>query len=215
MSGRRRWLAPYVATLFAMIALQMSNLGFSPLLPAIRGAFHMSFAQMGLFAGMYGLLSVVWSVPAGLLAKRFGEKVILASGLGTVAIGLAALSQAPGFVTAFGARALWLTGYRFSFVCVMVAVALTCPPAVRGADMGILGAVSAFASVIGAPLGGIIGRDFGWRNGILSYAGVALAGALIFIIFYRTQVDDAVSPPLKDGKVSSAPFRMPLVWSLA
>jgi predicted MFS family arabinose efflux permease len=110
MSAERRWLAPYVATLFAMIALQMSNLGFSPLLPAIRGAFHMSFAQMGLFAGMYGLLSVVWSVPAGLLAKRFGEKVILASGLGTVAIGLAALSLAPGFVTAFGARALWLTG---------------------------------------------------------------------------------------------------------
>jgi predicted MFS family arabinose efflux permease len=67
-----------------MLALQMSNLGFSPLLPAIRGAFHMSFAQMGLFAGMYGLLSVLWSVPAGLLAKRFGEKVVLAAGLGTV-----------------------------------------------------------------------------------------------------------------------------------
>jgi len=26
----------------------MSNLGFSPLLPSIRGAFHISFAQMGL-----------------------------------------------------------------------------------------------------------------------------------------------------------------------
>ena len=102
MNTRRPWLAPYVATLFAMLALQMSNLGFSPLLPAIRGAFHMSFAQMGLFAGMYGLLSVLWSVPAGLLAKRFGEKVILAAGLGTVAVGLAALSLAPSFVTAMG-----------------------------------------------------------------------------------------------------------------
>ncbi len=213
MTAERRWLAPYVATLFAMIALQMSNLGFSPLLPAIRGAFHMSFAQMGLFAGMYGLLSVVWSVPAGLLAKRFGEKVILASGLGTVAIGLAALSQAPGFVTAFGARALWLTGYRFTFVCVMVAVALTCPPAVRGASMGILGAVSAFASVIGAPLGGIIGRDFGWRNGILSYAGVALAGALVFIVFYRSNPDIPRRPV--HGEVAASAFRSPLLWSLA
>src|ERR1700733_14909572 len=188
MSGRR-WLAPYAATLFAMLALQMSNLGFSPLLPAIRGAFHMSFAQMGLFAGMYGLLSIAWSVPAGLLAKRLGEKVVLAAGLVTVAIGLAALSLAPGFAAAFGARAVWLSGYRFSFVCVMVAVALTCPPAIRGASMGILGAVSAFASVIGAPLGGIVGRDFGWRNGILAYAGVALAGALVFIVFYRSNPD--------------------------
>src|SRR5580698_9139067 len=108
MNADRRWLAPYVATLFAMLALQMSNLGFSPLLPSIRDTFHMTFAQMGLFAGMYGLLSIVWSVPAGLLAKRFGEKLILASGLVMVAVGLAALSLAPNFVTAFGARALWL-----------------------------------------------------------------------------------------------------------
>src|SRR5580692_3722509 len=200
MNADRRWLAPYVATLFAMLALQMSNLGFSPLLPSIRDTFHMNFAQLGLFAGMYGLLSIVWSVPAGLLAKRFGERTVLAGGLVAVAAGLVALSIAPSFASAFGARALWLSGYRFTFVSVMVAVALTCPPAVRGASMGILGAISAFASVIGAPLGGVIGRDFGWRSGILAYAGVALAGALVFVIFYRTQVDDAVSPPLKDRK---------------
>ena len=84
---------------------------------------------------------------------------------------------APGFAAAFGARALWLSGYRFSFVSVMVAVALTCPPAVQGASMGILGAISAFASVIGAPLGGVIGRDFGWRNGILAYAGSCARGS--------------------------------------
>ena len=127
MSTGRRWVAPYVATLLAMLALQMSNLGFSPLLPAIRAAFHMNFAQMGLFAGMYGLLSILWSVPAGLLAKRFGERTVLAGGLVMVAAGLAALSIAPSFASAFGARALWLSGYRFTFVSVMVAVALTCP----------------------------------------------------------------------------------------
>src|ERR1700733_3053800 len=108
MNAGRQWLAPYAATLFAMLALQMSNLGFSPLLPAIRDAFHMSFAQMGLFAGMYGLLSIVWSVPAGLLAKRFGEKVVLAAGLVAVAAGLTTLSIAPSFAAAFGARAVWL-----------------------------------------------------------------------------------------------------------
>src|SRR5579863_1766718 len=215
MNSARRWLAPYLATLFAMLALQMSNLGFSPLLPSIRSAFHMSFAQMGLFAGMYGLLSIVWSVPAGLLAKRFGEKVVLASGLGMVAAGLATLSVAPSFAAAFGARAVWLSGYRFSFVCVMVAVALTCPPAVRGASMGILGAISALASVIGAPLGGVIGRDFGWRNGILAYALVALMGAAVFTIFYRSASGVHATRPAHDGAVSAGAFRSPLVWSLA
>ncbi|MFZ0339951.1 MAG: MFS transporter [Terracidiphilus sp.] len=101
MNRGRGWVAPYVATLLAMLALQMSNLGFSPLLPSIRDAFHMNFAQMGLFAGMYGLLSILWSVPAGMLAKRFGERTVLAGGLITVAAGLAALSMAPGFAAAF------------------------------------------------------------------------------------------------------------------
>ena len=215
MNTGRGWVAPYLATLLAMLALQMSNLGFSPLLPSIRDAFHMNFAQMGLFAGMYGLLSILWSVPAGMLAKQFGERTVLGAGLVTVAAGLVALSVAPGFATAFGARALWLSGYRFAFVSVMVAVALTCPPAVRGASMGILGAVSAFASVIGAPLGGFIGRDFGWRNGILSYAAVALAGALIFAVFYRRDSDvPGVGPDRGQGASGSA-FRSPLVWSLA
>ncbi|HTR35846.1 MAG TPA: MFS transporter [Bryobacteraceae bacterium] len=215
MNVERRWLAPYLATLFAMLTLQMSNLGFSPLLPAIRSAFHMSFAQMGLFAGMYGLLAILWSVPAGLLAVRFGEKAILATGLAIVAAGLAALTQAPNFTAAIAARALWLSGYRFTFVCVMVAVALTCPASIRGASMGILGAISALASVIGAPLGGMIGRAFGWRNGILVYAGVALAGVLIFVIFYRSDPEALAVHPGHRAGISLSAFRRPVVWALA
>lgn len=215
MNAQQRWLAPYLATLFAMFALQMSNLGFSPLLPEIRSTFHMSFAQMGLFAGMYGLLAMLWSVPAGLLSVHFGEKTILAVGMATVAAGLAALSRAPNFSAAFSARALWLSGYRFSFVCVMVAVALTCPASIRGASMGILGAISALASVIGAPLGGVIGRAFGWRRGILVYAAIALAGLLVFTIFYRSDPDALGVRPGHGGGISLSAFRRPLVWALA
>jgi len=34
----------------------------------------MSYTQIGLFTGMYGLLALVLSVPAGIVAKRCGEK---------------------------------------------------------------------------------------------------------------------------------------------
>jgi predicted MFS family arabinose efflux permease len=81
--------------------------------------------------------------------------------------------------------------------------------------MGILGAISALASVIGAPLGGVIGRDFGWRNGILAYAGVALAGALVFVIFYRSDPDIVQARPVHGGAVSASAFRSPLLWALA
>ena len=45
------WLLPFGATLIAMFALQLSNLGFSPLLPSIQQEFGMSFTQLGFFTG--------------------------------------------------------------------------------------------------------------------------------------------------------------------
>ena len=89
-----------------MLALQMSNLGFSPLLPSLQRDLGMSFSQLGLFAGIYGLLAMVLSVPAGLTAKRFGEKRALAGGLVVVAAGLVLLSRAASFEEALVWRGL-------------------------------------------------------------------------------------------------------------
>ena len=64
-----------------MMAIQMSSLGFSPLLPAIQKDFGISYSQIGLFTGLYGLVAMAVSVPAGLLAKRVGEKLRAHGGL--------------------------------------------------------------------------------------------------------------------------------------
>ena len=218
----RKWVVPFVATLFGMMALQISSLGFAPLLPHIKDAFGMSYSQIGLFTGMYGLLAIVLSVPAGVTAKYFGEKRVLIVGLLVVASGLGALSVAASFTEAFLGRGLWITGYRFAFVCVLTAIGLTCPPSLRGRTMGVLGAMSSLASVIGAPFGSSIGRDFGWRNGIRAFGCAAVLGAVVVAIFYK---DPSVSAEPNEAhgigesrdRVPGAPsaFRMPVVWALA
>src|SRR5580700_7769264 len=91
------WLIPFAAVIFGMMALQISSLGFSPLLPAIQKDFHASYTQIGLFTGVYGLVAIVLSVPAGFLARTYGEKAVLSTGLVIVAIGLFILSQAHDF----------------------------------------------------------------------------------------------------------------------
>jgi predicted MFS family arabinose efflux permease len=217
----RGWLAPFLATLAAMLALQMSNLGFSPLLPSLQRDLGMNFSQLGFFAGMYGLLAMALSVPAGLTAKRFGEKRALVGGLIVVAIGLVLLSRAATFEEALVWRGLWITGYRFAFVCVFVAVSLTCPPALKGRTMGIVGATASLASVIGAPFGGTLEREFGWRLGVLGYAAAAAAGAFLVATFYRTRgaVDHMPQGPhaIDAGPSSSgrSAFRTPIVWVVA
>jgi predicted MFS family arabinose efflux permease len=209
---------PFVATLFGMLTLQMSNLGFSPLLPDIQKAFSMSHTQIGLFTGMYGLLALALSVPAGLAAKRYGEKRVLVLALFLVGAGLFLLGRAPGFFTAFASRALWIGAYRFAFVGVLTAIAITAPPSLKGSSMGFLGSVSSLATVIGAPFGSKIGADFGWRTGMTAYACAAILGSLVMWIFYRRQSGER--EPAQVLHAGSSPdsgrsaFRSPIVWAL-
>jgi predicted MFS family arabinose efflux permease len=155
-ASRPLWLLPFGVTLVAMFTLQLSNLGFAPLLPSIQRDVGMTYTQLGLFTGLYGLLALLLSVPAGISARRFGEKPVLALGLVGVALGSVLLGRAATFESALAFRGLTIFGYRFAFVSVLIAVALTAPPALRGRTMGVLGATSAMASVVGAPLGGAL-----------------------------------------------------------
>ena len=216
--ARGFWMWPFAATLAAMFALQLSNLGFVPLLPSIQDEFGMSYTQLGLFTGMYGLLAMVLSVPAGVAAKRWGERRILTAGLLGVAVGSVLLGEAWSAASAIMFRGLTIVGYRFAFVSVLIAVALTAPPALRGRTMGVLGATSALASVVGAPLGGLLVGAFGWREAILGYAGMAVLGTAVFWLFYVTPADAAAAPrghePVDPTGRRSA-FRSPAVWMLA
>ena len=211
------WLLPFAATLIAMFTLQLSNLGFSPLLPSIQQEFGMSYTQLGLFTGLYGLLAMLLSVPAGVSAKRFGEKHVLGLGLLGVAAGSVMLGEAWSFESALTFRGLTIFGYRFAFVSVLIAVALTAPASLRGRTMGILGATSALASVVGAPLGGLFVDEFGWRLAILGYAVMAVLGATVFWLFYRPTSDDSTSIHERHahGGGSGSAFLSPVVWMLA
>ena len=210
------WLLPFAATLIAMFTLQLSNLGFSPLLPSIQQEFGMSYTQLGLFTGLYGLLAMLLSVPAGISAKRLGEKHVLGIGLLVVAAGSVLLGEAWSFGSAIAFRGLTIFGYRFAFVSVLIAVALTAPPSLRGRTMGVLGATSALASVVGAPLGGVLVGEFGWRLAILGYAAMAVVGAIVFWLFYRPTSDNAGpdAHTVHSAENRSA-FLSPVVWMIA
>jgi predicted MFS family arabinose efflux permease len=228
----RGWVVPFAATLLAMFALQLSNLGFAALLPSIQREFGMTYTQLGTFTGMYGLLAMILSVPAGVTAKRFGEKWVLALGLLGVAAGSLLLGRAWNVESALAFRGLTIFGYRFAFVSVLVAVALTAPPSLRGRTMGALGATSALASVVGNPLGGLLVREFTWRTAILGYAGMAALGAAVFWTAYHSwQYANTESgnghtttssratalirePGVADATGASA-FRSPVMWILA
>ena len=214
-----RWAVPFLSTLFAMLTLQMSSLGFSPLLPAIQKDFGASYSQIGLFTGLYGIVALALSYPAGLLAKRFGERAVLSAGLAIVAAGLLGLSLAPNYLLGLTGRLVWLIGYRLAFVCVITAIAITAPRSLRGSSMGVLGATSSLASVIGAPFGSTIGGTLGWRGGMAAFAAMALAGSLQFWLLYRSTDGPHEAPAAHGARIGrpggTPAYRLPMAWALA
>jgi predicted MFS family arabinose efflux permease len=214
----QHWEISATAVILAMMAIQMSSLGFSPLLPAIRKELAASYSRMGLFTGMYGLIAIFISLPAGILATRFGEKRMLLSGLAVTSLGLASLGLAHSYGVALASRAIWLVGYRFAFICVFTAMAVGTPEKYRSRTMGFLGAMAALASVIGAPFGTRLAEWAGWRGGIFGFAVIALVGGALFAALYRPVASGAASDSGSHARAftpeSVSALRNPVMWGL-
>lgn len=214
----RGWVVPYIAALVAMMMLQVSNLGFPPLLPGIEKSWGLSFSQVGLFTGVNGLSSMLMAIPAGLLIERFGEKKVLLTGLFVVAIGLAVVAASSSFPMGMVGRGIWQAGYKAAFVAIIAALALTIPIHLKASGMGINGSLSALASAVGAPLGGIIAARYGWQGGMVGYAGLALVGFAAFALLYHPIGKRPATPAAgraRGGAASPSAFRSPIVWVLS
>ena len=215
--GRRWWICA-AGVIAAMMSIQMASLGFSPLLPAMTKDLGASYSQMGLFTGMYGLVALFVSLPAGMLAARIGEKPALLAGLAVTAVGLAALANSSTYPLALASRFVWLVGYRVAFIAVFTSMAIVTPAQYRSRTMGILGAFAALASVIGAPFGVRMAGSLGWRGGVLGYAAISLLGAALFFLLYYRRPEVAVKPSGPHGhgvaRPSAGALRNPMIWGL-
>ncbi len=210
------WVTCYVATVVAMMAIQASSLGFSPLIPFMKESWGMSYTQMGTFTGLYGLVALVVSLPAGVLAKRYGEKSVLSVGLILATAGLLLVALADTYPQGLVARTLWLIGYRLAFICVVTAVAVTVPGRWRGNAMGLVGALTALATILGSSFSSHMQLSVGWRQSMVGFAALTLIAAACFMYFYHpakpSEARATVRLPGQSGLFSA--FRIPIVWTI-
>lgn len=158
-----------------------------PLIPVVVPALNMKMAQAGAFMSAFYFGYIMTQIPAGLLADRFGARLLLA--LSLIIEGLATFLMA--YVTNFD-QGFWLrvvTGLGAGAVYSACARSLMewFPPKERGTAFGIM---------LAAPSGGIILSGFivpplntaiGW-TGAFQVIGAAtvLVGILIFFLVKST-----------------------------
>jgi len=198
-----------VALTLARIAFGYQVQDVASLGPQLVRAFGMDFALLGTLVGVYMAPGVVVAIPVGLVARRFGDRRVVAVGLALMALG-SVLSAAAFGPTGIGVgRAVSGTG----------AVALTVLQGKILAErytghhftlaVGLI--VGAFPIGIGTAqlVQGPLADAYGWPAPFLGGAALAAAALLLFLVTWRGV---AQAPSLKmAGPTMTWPSRHEIV----
>ena len=197
-----RWLVLGVATIAQATACFLVQ-GLGALSSHLQTALELNAFEIGLLVSAAQIVPVLGLLVAGELLDRFNERQIVGIGTLLVAVSLWMASLA----TTYGNLLIWLTltglGYSTAQPGGSKSVSGWFSKSQRGFAMGIRQA--------GLPLGGSIAAaslppiatNYGWQAAFKTGAGVALAGAILFILVYRSQPGNSGSAPTPQPNVPS------------
>jgi sugar phosphate permease len=177
----------------AFIMAFVSRFAWPPLMPAVMPVMNISRAEGLAYMSAFYLGYIITQIPGGVLADRFGPRLVLATallfqGLGTFCLGLTDSYQA-GFVL----RILCGLGGGCVYSSCFKAVATWFSPAGRGLAIAVL---------MSAPTVGVAVPNFalpaleaglGWQ-GAFQAVGVAVIGLAVLILFFFKEVPTASGP---------------------
>ncbi len=175
-----RLLIPIYVPSFLMA---ISNQAMLLLLPLYALQVLNSPVFAALVVGCRGLGILIFDVPAGMLAGRFGDKAVLLGGLITHALAMLALAIASEqwllpllAIPLGGSMAAWFLG-RQSYITD------TCAAGERGRAIAVTAGVNRSGAFIGPVAGGFVAELFGYPVAFAAGAGFALVAAVIVLGF--------------------------------
>lgn len=182
-SKRSPWLALIVLCLgFFVILLDTTIVNVA--IPTMLDSLHAGLDQILWVLNAYLLTLAVLLVTAGRLGDIFGQRNLFVAGLALFTVASVACGLSQDATQLVAARIVQGVGAAILSPQALVLVTTIFPPARRGAALGIMGSVTALASVAGPTLGGLIVTYLDWRwiffvNLPIGLIGIALAFWLV------------------------------------
>jgi MFS family permease len=179
-----------LVVLVVFSALGLARFGYTSILPAMQEALHLSNTQTGVLQSWNLVGYLVTVVLAGVLASRFGPRVVIAVALLIVAAGMGLTGLIPVFGAACVGRFLAGVGGAGSNVPAMALVSAWFGARRRGLAAGAGVGGSSLALIITGPLiPAILQRrgDEGWRLSWYVLAGLTLAVFAAAVLFLRNR----------------------------
>lgn len=199
-SVRTPWFAllTLAFAVFATVTVEMIPAG---LLPAMSAEFSVSASAIGLLLSLWALTIIVVSLPMVRLTANVDRRRILVVALAVMAAANIITALAPGYEVAMASRVVAAVAHGTFWSVVMVYATSLVPPSVSGRTVAIVSAGASGATVVGIPLGTLIGQVADWR---LVFGGLAVALGLIAATIRRKLPPSASAAAHRDRRIDGS-----------
>ena len=182
------WALGLASVASFMVVLDM--LVVSTALNTIRRDLGASIAELEWTVNAYTLAFAVLLMTAAAIGDRFGRRRVFAAGLALFTVASAGCAVAPGVGWLIAARTVQGAGAAMVMPLALAVLNAAVPPQRRGWAMGIFGAVTSLAVVVGPVLGGAITQGIAWQW--IFWLNVPIGLAAIALVLRR--LDESYGP---------------------
>ena len=161
---------------------------YAPLLPLIKEDLDLTFTEVGMLKALYSAASTVLQVPVGFMAERVGEFWLLVGGNIWVALGLIAMSLAPGFVALLAATLVGGLGGGTQHPLASGIVSRAYDTKARATAVGTVNFAGDLGKMAAPAVALVVAVAYGWRETML-FTGIAAVAFFLASTLVRRSVD--------------------------
>ncbi|MGY1717475.1 MFS transporter [Blastococcus sp. SYSU DS0552] len=191
---------PREVRVLAVIAFVVA-LGFgivAPAIPLFARNFGVGTTAVGLAVSAFAFFRFVSAFSGGTLVERFGERLVLASGLVVVAVTTGLAGLAGSFPLFLGLRAAGGIGSAMFTVAALSLLLRVAPPSHRGRAAATWQGGFILGGIAGPAAGGLL-AELSPRLPFFLYAGFLLVAGAVGVALLRTAEPDPAAPPAGDA----------------
>jgi predicted MFS family arabinose efflux permease len=185
IEAKRRWVILGVAYLCSL-AFAITMQSVPPILSLVMAEFKLSYAQGGLLMSFFALPGIVISIPAGMLADRYGQKTIGIISFAFVIAGTAIFASGSSLTMLALGRVVSGVGAITLVVLAPQLLAQWFAGREMGIAMGVLNTAMSLGTILSLNFLSMLGENLGWRASAWLSAAVPLIALVIFIFLFAS-----------------------------
>jgi DHA1 family multidrug resistance protein-like MFS transporter len=187
-------------------------LGFgivAPALPLYARSFGVGKAAAAAVISAFAFLRIAFAFPSGRLIDTFGERLVLATGIGIVAVSSLLAGLAQSYWQLFALRSAGGVGSAMFSISAMSVIVRMVPATQRGRAVGLWSGGFLLGGIAGPGVGGVV-TNVSFRLPFFLYAGtLSVAGAVALVALRSTPLADKGSAAATSRTTLRSALRMP------